>query len=733
MADIQEVIVVSGIHTNIIDPVDGKSKNYKEVTTWWDGTPMNNSKVDGAWFRRKGTTYLRQVIDKEGELFLEKDTVSQLRALSPLEILFLRGGVYKGVKLNGQEEKGDISEPIEYYLSSTTESDDGINVFEVGGIKLEHDFDTVPINFRPLILTVNTGTSTTYTIQTKGNYLYKYDVESNGVSYKKNRESLTLTFPTAGIYDIAIKGIFPAIHQNGEQAKLIDVKQWGDVQFKTMSYSFSGCTNITQFSATDTPNLGLCTSLERTFYNASNFNSNINNWDVGFITNFFQTFRGCTSYDSPLDKWDVSSGITFHGMFHGASVFNQNINSWNVRKAQTFHGMFRDAVLYNQPMGNWEPVNVSNFGSMFSGCTNFNQNLGAWYVKQAVDMHAMFYNCTNFNGTVNSTGDRWQTPNLKTTTSMFYGCTNFNQPMDNWKTESVTNMLNMFFGAKSFNQDISSWNVSNVSVFTGMFNGASSFNQDLTGWNTKSATHMNLMFSNATSFNGDVSTFDTSNVVSLNNMFVNAVNFNGYINDWNISKVTGLYRTFDGASSFNQPLDKWDVSNITTRDGFGQTFKNATSFNQDLRNWNVHTFNASNPPFEFSLNSGLSDEYLPIWGRGGLDDYDQKIVTKQYTFYGELEQKIYHIDYDEDVFILGATLTLLNNTHTTIEGGITLSGVTRGTFVASPSNIVNNIPIYWGISTAGYIRLNITNLGEGTCEGFILTLNMRQKKKSLND
>src|SRR5690606_20519115 len=140
MADMQEAIVVSGIHTNIIDPVDGKSKNYKEVTTWWDGTAMNNSKVDGTWFRRKGTTYLRQVIDKEGELFLEKDTVSQLRALSPLEVLFLRGGVYKGVKLNGYHYKGSTPAPIEYYLSDTTASDDGGSVFEVGGIKLEHEF-----------------------------------------------------------------------------------------------------------------------------------------------------------------------------------------------------------------------------------------------------------------------------------------------------------------------------------------------------------------------------------------------------------------------------------------------------------------------------------------------------------------------------------------------------------------------------------------------------------------
>src|SRR5690606_37459438 len=75
-----------------------------------------------------------------GELFLEKDTVSQMRDLSSTEILLLKMGYYKGVKLNGYYEKGDTPAPIEYYLSETAESDDGGSVFEVGGIKLEHKF-----------------------------------------------------------------------------------------------------------------------------------------------------------------------------------------------------------------------------------------------------------------------------------------------------------------------------------------------------------------------------------------------------------------------------------------------------------------------------------------------------------------------------------------------------------------------------------------------------------------
>src|SRR5690606_19425666 len=67
-------------------------------------------------------------------------TVAQLRALDARQIWAIQNGYYKGVKLNGYYSEGDTPAPIEYYLSDTTSSDDGGSVFEVGGIKLEHEF-----------------------------------------------------------------------------------------------------------------------------------------------------------------------------------------------------------------------------------------------------------------------------------------------------------------------------------------------------------------------------------------------------------------------------------------------------------------------------------------------------------------------------------------------------------------------------------------------------------------
>lgn len=141
MAEVIKVIeLADGTLTNMVDKNSKLSVNYKPVTTWYDGTVMDASKVDGDLYTKKGLKFYRKVIDKDGELFLEKDTVAQVRVLTAREILYLKAGVYKGVKLNGYYAKGDTPASIEYYISDTTEEDDGGSVIVVGGIKLEHVF-----------------------------------------------------------------------------------------------------------------------------------------------------------------------------------------------------------------------------------------------------------------------------------------------------------------------------------------------------------------------------------------------------------------------------------------------------------------------------------------------------------------------------------------------------------------------------------------------------------------
>lgn len=127
--------------SNILDKDTGKLIEFKEVSEYYDGTPMSDDKLDierYLYIKNNGKYYLR-VLDNPDK-FLEKDTMLDMRNISNTEIMLLKMGYYKGVKLNGYYSKGDTPAPIDYYLSDTSEEDDGGSVFAVRGVKLEHEF-----------------------------------------------------------------------------------------------------------------------------------------------------------------------------------------------------------------------------------------------------------------------------------------------------------------------------------------------------------------------------------------------------------------------------------------------------------------------------------------------------------------------------------------------------------------------------------------------------------------
>ncbi|MDR0265074.1 MAG: hypothetical protein LBJ04_17790 [Sphingobacterium sp.] len=76
---------------------------------------------------------------------LIKNTMADMRGLSTCEITLLQSGCYVGVQLLGYYEKGDIPEPIVYYLSTTVLNDDGGSVIEVDTIKLEFFKKTITL------------------------------------------------------------------------------------------------------------------------------------------------------------------------------------------------------------------------------------------------------------------------------------------------------------------------------------------------------------------------------------------------------------------------------------------------------------------------------------------------------------------------------------------------------------------------------------------------------------
>lgn len=140
MAEEIKVIRVGDILTNLIDPVSKLSVQYSKTLLWYDSTPMTDAKLDSyGIYVKKGSEYFLKSLGEYGQI-LQKNTMTEMRNLSGLEILLLRMGYYNSVQLNGYYEKGDTPAPIEYLLSNTTALDDGGSVIAVGGIKLEHEF-----------------------------------------------------------------------------------------------------------------------------------------------------------------------------------------------------------------------------------------------------------------------------------------------------------------------------------------------------------------------------------------------------------------------------------------------------------------------------------------------------------------------------------------------------------------------------------------------------------------
>ena len=175
--------------TNVL--VNNKSTTYNKVSNWYDGTPMDDSKLDDdfVYVKYEGEYLVRNM--EEGQV-LQKDTMDEMRNLSTFETLLLKIGIYKHVQLNGYYEKGDTPEPINYKISDTVEDDDGGSVIETHlGDKLEHDFNRyvnvlyfglgkpggaeVDAEFDNLLDFLNKDTSETVVYFPKG---YKYRISS---------------------------------------------------------------------------------------------------------------------------------------------------------------------------------------------------------------------------------------------------------------------------------------------------------------------------------------------------------------------------------------------------------------------------------------------------------------------------------------------------------------------------------------------------------------------------
>ena len=318
---------------------------------------------------------------------------------------------------------------------------------------------------------------------------------------------------------------------------------------------------------------------------------------VSNITNLNQFFKS-SNFNQDIGNWDVSSVIDFSELFFG-TPFNQDIGNWDVSSAQNMNGMFLAAASFNHDIGEWNVSSVKDMTKMFNGASSFNQNLNGWQTDSLMFMTEIFSQASAFNGEINM-----------------------------WNVSKVKSLYNVFNFATSFNQPIDKWDVSNVESFRGTFLSADSFNQNIGNWDVSSAVNMYRMFYGynqgpKTIFDKDISSWNVSNVTNMSFMFAYS-EFNQDISDWDVSNVSNMSHMFLQNSKFNQNIENWNVSNVSKHENMSYMFAGARRFSQDLSYWCVT--NILYPPSQFSENSGLSDEQLPVWGSCPIRGMPNKIT-----------------------------------------------------------------------------------------------------------
>uniref|UniRef100_A0A7S1FY90 BspA family leucine-rich repeat surface protein n=2 Tax=Corethron hystrix TaxID=216773 RepID=A0A7S1FY90_9STRA len=156
-------------------------------------------------------------------------------------------------------------------------------------------------------------------------------------------------------------------------------------------------------------------SMEKLFYEKSDFNEDISGWDVGEVVNMYQMFDFAAEFNQDLSGWDVSKVTRMRKLFESATKFNQDLSEWDVSKVTSLAQMFNEGTDFNKNISEWDVSRVTEMGKMFGDAISFNQNLSEWDVSQVTKMKNMFNGASSFNNCLD-----WDLSNVETT-DMFVG------------------------------------------------------------------------------------------------------------------------------------------------------------------------------------------------------------------------------------------------------------------------------------------------------------------------
>jgi hypothetical protein len=247
------------------------------------------------------------------------------------------------------------------------------------------------------VKTDNAGTSASnqFTIPTLlGGYDYSVTTSEHLLTGQTG--SVTLTFSTAGTYEVRISGVFPRIHFNnsGDKLKLLEVTNFGSVGWNSLGDgnggSFHGCSNM-DINLRATGDFTNLTSVRNGFKNCTSL-TNFPAIDMPSASLLNGAWQGCTSLASfPLidlssatnigdfnnGAWQGCTALTSFPSINFASVLDAK-DAWRDCSLSSFGTVLLPLV--TDVRGAWRNNNLNTFPALdlpnavyFGGF-----NLGAW-------------------------------------------------------------------------------------------------------------------------------------------------------------------------------------------------------------------------------------------------------------------------------------------------------------------------------------------------------------------
>ena len=202
----------------------------------------------------------------------------------------------------------------------------------------------------------------------------------------------------AGTYTVTINKIVNAFQPcrfaaGGDKLKILDIVQWGNIEWDSMYRSFFQCSNM-DITATDVPIItAAATNWEYAFSNCSSVTS-IPLFDTSACTNFRSTFATMTSLTA-FPRIDVSSATSLISTFSNLYYVNEfsTIDTSTITNfSSTWYALGTSSSMTEPPL--FDTSAAVTFASVFSHCSTFT-SIPAFDLSNATNTNRAFTNCTS--------------------------------------------------------------------------------------------------------------------------------------------------------------------------------------------------------------------------------------------------------------------------------------------------------------------------------------------------